>query len=168
GMKGRPFYAVGGTWRALARLHMWQTGYPLHVMHGYVIPAKEALDFCRLLHRVDPETLSRIGVGKPSHVIISALGLREGLLHTRLSPKVRRSDALITAAADVNALRSRWPQHGYDLIAWTDRFMASSGLDEDAEEKRLRHAVCLLADIGRRTHPDYRGEQSLNLIVNNG
>ena len=190
GMKGRPFYAVGGTWRALARLHMWQTGYPLHVMHGYVIPAKEALDFCRLLHRVDPETLSRIDVisrprrallpyaavvlehlirvGKPSHVIISALGLREGLLHTRLSPKVRRSDALITAAADVNALRSRWPQHGYDLIAWTDRFMASSGLDEDAEERRLRHAVCLLADIGWRTHPDYRGEQSLNLIVNNG
>ena len=23
---GRTFYAVGGTWRALARLHMWQTG----------------------------------------------------------------------------------------------------------------------------------------------
>ena len=32
----RTFYAIGGTWRALARLHMWQTGYPLHVMHGYV------------------------------------------------------------------------------------------------------------------------------------
>ena len=31
---GRSFYAVGGTWRALGRLHMWQTGYPLHVMHG--------------------------------------------------------------------------------------------------------------------------------------
>jgi exopolyphosphatase / guanosine-5'-triphosphate,3'-diphosphate pyrophosphatase len=54
---GRDFYAVGGTWRALARLHMWQIGYPLHVMHGYVIPAKEALEFSRLavtsdLHRV--------------------------------------------------------------------------------------------------------------------
>ena len=33
----RSFYAVGGTWRSLARLHMWQTGYPLHVMHGYAI-----------------------------------------------------------------------------------------------------------------------------------
>ena len=40
--EGRTFYAVGGTWRALARLHMWQTGYPLHVMHGYRIPAREA------------------------------------------------------------------------------------------------------------------------------
>ena len=43
--------------------------------------------------------------------------------------------------------------------------MASSGLDETAEEKRLRHAACLLADIGWRAHPDYRGEQSLNIIA---
>ena len=44
--------------------------------------------------------------------------------------------------------------------------MASSGLDETAEETRLRHAACLLADIGWRAHPDYRGEQSLNIIAN--
>ena len=28
-----------------------------------------------------------------------------------------------------------------------------------------RHAACLLADIGWRAHPDYRGEQSLNIIA---
>src|SRR5215472_11571320 len=58
----RIFYAVGGTWRSLARLHMWQTGYPLHVMHGYAIAAEEALEFSRLVHRVDVETLSNIEV----------------------------------------------------------------------------------------------------------
>jgi exopolyphosphatase/guanosine-5'-triphosphate,3'-diphosphate pyrophosphatase len=51
-----------------------------------------------------------------------------------------------------------------ELAAWTDQFMASSGIDETAEEKRLRRAACLLADIGWRAHPDYRGEQSLNII----
>src|SRR5262249_56010116 len=50
GGKGRTFYAIGGTWRALARLHMWQTGYPLHVMHGYVMPAREAFEFSGLVH----------------------------------------------------------------------------------------------------------------------
>ena len=40
--KGRSFYAVGGTWRALGHLHMAQTGYPLHVMHGYVIRARRS------------------------------------------------------------------------------------------------------------------------------
>ena len=67
---------------------------------------------------------------------------------------------------ELNQLRSRSPAHGQELIPWTDRFMASSGLDETAEEQRLRHAACLLADIGWRAHPDYRGEQSLNIIAN--
>ena len=186
--RGRTFYAIGGTWRALARLHMWQKGYPLHVMHGYVIPAREALDFSRLVHRVDTETLSQIEVvtdarrpllayaalvlehiverARPKEVVISALGVREGLLYSMLDSEERRKDPLIAAAQELNVLRSRSPAHGEELIAWTDRFMASTGLDESADERRLRHAACLLADIGWRAHPDYRGEQSLNIIAN--
>ena len=185
---GRSFYAVGGTWRALARLHMWQTGYPLHVMHGYVIPAKEALEFSRLVHRIDPQMLSRIEVvsdarrpllayaalvlehlvrvARPKHVVISALGVREGLLYSLLDPQQRKRDPLIAAAQDLNVLRSRSPPHGEELTSWTDDFLASSGIDETPEEKRLRHAACLLADIGWRAHPDYRGEQSLNIVAN--
>jgi exopolyphosphatase / guanosine-5'-triphosphate,3'-diphosphate pyrophosphatase len=186
--KARTFYAIGGTWRALARLHMWQTGYPLHVMHGYVMPAKEAFDFSSLVHRVDPETLSRIEVvtdarrpllayaalvlenvvriARPKEVVISALGVREGLLYSMLDPKEREQDALISAASELNLLRSRSPAQAEELIEWTDRFIASSGLDETADERRLRHAACLLADIGWRAHPDYRGEQSVNIIAN--
>jgi exopolyphosphatase/guanosine-5'-triphosphate,3'-diphosphate pyrophosphatase len=185
---GRTFFAIGGTWRSLARLHMWQTGYPLHVMHGYVIPAREALDFSGLVHRVNPETLSQIEVvadarrpllsyaalvlehlvriAKPKEVVISALGVREGLLYSRLDEDERRKDPLIAAAGELNVLRSRSPAHGEELINWTDRFISSSGLDETADERRLRHAACLLADIGWRAHPDYRGEQSLNIIAN--
>jgi exopolyphosphatase/guanosine-5'-triphosphate,3'-diphosphate pyrophosphatase len=184
---GRSFYAVGGTWRSLARLHMWQTGYPLHVTHGYVLPATEIFEFSRLVHRVNTETLSRIEVvadarrpllaygalvlehlvrlARPREVVISVLGVREGLLYSLLDPEERKKDPLIAAAQELNQLRSRSPRHGEELIAWTDRFMASSGLDETAEEKRLRHAACLLADIGWRAHPDYRGEQSHNIIA---
>ncbi len=39
---------------------------------------------------------------------------------------------------------------------------------KSGEERRLRHAACLLADIGWRAHPDYRGEQSLNIIAHGG
>jgi exopolyphosphatase / guanosine-5'-triphosphate,3'-diphosphate pyrophosphatase len=187
---GRRFYAVGGTWRSLARLHMWQTGYPLHVMHGYAIDADEALEFAKLLHRVDVETVSNIEViasarrpllpyaalvleyilriGKPRQVVFSALGVREGLLYSLLKVRDQEKDPLIEAARNLNRLRSRSPRHGEELIEWTDRFMASSGLDENAEERRLRHAACLLADIGWRAHPDYRGEQSLNVIAHGG
>jgi exopolyphosphatase/guanosine-5'-triphosphate,3'-diphosphate pyrophosphatase len=190
GCEDRTFYAVGGTWRALARLHMWQTGYPLHVMHGYTIAADEALEFSRLVHRVDVNSLSNIEVvnnarrpllayaalvlehvlrvGKPRQVTFSALGVREGLLYSLLKQKDKEKDALIEAARHLNQLRSRSPRHGEELIEWTDRFMVSSGLDEPSEERRLRHAACLLADIGWRAHPDYRGEQSLNIIAHGG
>jgi exopolyphosphatase/guanosine-5'-triphosphate,3'-diphosphate pyrophosphatase len=190
GARGRTFYAVGGTWRALARLHMWQTGYPLHVMHGYVIRAKEALEFSRLVRRVSPDTLSQIEVvtdarrpllayaalvlehivrkGKPKEIVFSALGIREGLLYSLLDAEERKQDPLLAAARNLNRLRSRSPRHGEELIAWTDTFMTSSGLDETKEEKRLRHAACLLADIGWRAHPDYRGEQSMNVIAHAG
>lgn len=185
--RGRNFYAVGGAWRSLAGLHMAQTGYPLHVMHGYTLRAREALEFCELVQRVDPETLSQIEVIstarrpllgyaavvlgrlirriRPENVVISALGVREGLLFSMLREREKKRDALIDAARNLNLLRSRSPQHGEELVAWTDRFMDSSGIDETGEERRLRHAACLVADIGWRTHPDYRGEQSLNLIA---
>jgi exopolyphosphatase/guanosine-5'-triphosphate,3'-diphosphate pyrophosphatase len=185
--QGRTLYAVGGTWRALARLHMWQTGYPFHVMHNYRVSAREALEFSRLVHRVDTETLSKIEVVnaarrpllvyaavvmenlvrivRPKEVVFSVLGVREGLLYSLLKEKERRRDPLIAAAADLNVLRSRSPVHGEELIEWTDSFMASSGLDETADERRLRHAACLLGDIGWRAHPDYRGEQSMNIIA---
>src|SRR5581483_634353 len=184
--KGRHFYAVGGAWRALASLHMAQSGYPLHVMHGYTIRARDAIEFCYLVHRVSPNSLSRIEVvanarrpllgyaalvlehvirrAKPESVIISALGVREGLLYSLLSESERKRDALIAAAEDINVLRSRSPRHGEELVGWTDRLMSSSGLEEKPEERRLRHAACYLADIAWRTHPDYRGDQSLNII----
>jgi exopolyphosphatase/guanosine-5'-triphosphate,3'-diphosphate pyrophosphatase len=98
--------------------------------------------------------------------MISALGVREGLLYSELPAAERAKDGLLAAAQELNLLRSRSPVHGEELIAWTDRFMASTGIEETAEEKRLRRAACLLADIGWRAHPDYRGEQSLNIIAN--
>jgi exopolyphosphatase/guanosine-5'-triphosphate,3'-diphosphate pyrophosphatase len=93
------------------------------------------------------------------------LGVREGLLYSLLSAKERTRDPLLAAAGNLNILRSRSPRHGEELIAWTDRFMASTGLGETPQEARLRHAACLLADIGWRAHPDYRGEQSMNIIA---
>jgi exopolyphosphatase/guanosine-5'-triphosphate,3'-diphosphate pyrophosphatase len=186
-LHGRTFYAVGGTWRALARLHQAAKDYPLHVMHGYVISPDDGLDFLHLVEEVDAKTLKDIEsisearrpllaygaivleeiirLGMPREIAISASGVREGLLYEKLPAEIRRHDPLIAAAGDLNLLRSRSPAHGEEMWAWTERFIASLGLPETENERRLRHAACLLADIGWRAHPDYRGEQSLNLIA---
>jgi len=187
-MRGRTLYAVGGTWRALAKLHMRQRNYFLSVMHGYVIPAREAADFAGLVERVNAEALVAVEAvaparrpllaygaivldeiirkAQPKEVTISAAGLREGLLYERLSPPERREDPLLVAARALNDINARSPRHADDLCDWTDQFMQSARFEESAEERRLRHAACLLADVNWRAHPDYRGAQSLNIVAN--
>ena len=188
GLRGRTFYAVGGTWRALARLHMHQRSYPLDVMHGYVITSDEAEAFARLVERVDTDVLASVGSisaarrpllsfgavvldeiihqGAPKSIVVSAAGVREGVLFERLNARHRENDPLIEAVEQYDVLRSRSPGHGHDLCRWTDAFMASAGLEETDEERRLRHAACLLSDISWRAHPDYRASQALNMIAN--
>ena len=186
---GRTFYAVGGTCRALARIHIIQSGYPLRVMHGYSIPAADALDFARRLRRLaasntlaDIETVADarrplltyaalvleyiIRVAKPKTIVFSTYGVREVLLYEMLPEKEQRKDGLIATAQTMNELRSRSPRHADDLIVWTDKLFRVAGLRETDDEKRLRHAACWLSDAAWRAHPDHRGEQSLDFIIN--
>ena len=186
--RGRTFYAVGGTWRALARIHIIQSGYPLHVMHGYSIPAADALDFAQRLRRlVSTNMLANIEavadarrpllayaalvleyvirVARPKTIVFSTFGVREGLLYEMLPQAERAKDGLLCAAQDLNELLSRSARHAQELIDWTDRLVRVVKLRETDEERRLRHTACLLSDIGWRVHPDYRGEQTLNLIT---
>jgi len=187
--RGRTFYAVGGTWRALARIHIIQSGYPLKVMHGYSIPATEALDFVRRLRRLAAANMLAnieavadarrpllayaalvleyiIRVAQPKTITFSTFGVREGLLFSMLPESERNLDGLICAAQSLNELLSRSARHAQELIAWTDRLVRVVRLRESEEERRLRHAACLLSDIGWRAHPDHRGEQTLEIITN--
>jgi exopolyphosphatase/guanosine-5'-triphosphate,3'-diphosphate pyrophosphatase len=183
----RPFHAVGGTWRSLARLHMRQTGYPLHVMHHYVMKPDEAADFCRMVSRRDIESLDSIEVVsrarrpllpygamvleqviramRPSSIMISALGVREGLLFDLLSDEEKALDPLLSACDELAYLNSRSPRYARELGPWTEMVFREMGIEESKEEARLRVAACLLSDIAWRGHPEYRGEQSLNLIA---
>ena len=185
GLAGRTFYAVGGTWRALAKLHMRSRQHPLGVMHGYAIPADEALTLAPLVDRMEAENQFSVAsarrpllaygaavletivrLGRPSEVVISALGVREGLLFERLAPALRGEDPLLASARDINALRSRDPEHGPDLHDWTERFIGAAALSETPDDTRLRHAACLMADIAWRAHPDDRAGHALNAIAN--
>lgn len=189
GGAGRTFYAVGGTWRALARLHIIQSGYPLKVMHGYSIPAQEALTFARRLRRLaQTNTLADIEVinearrpllsyaalvleniiktSECATVVFSTYGVREGLLYEMLPPASRAKDGLLCATQNLNRLLSRSARHAEELIVWTDKLFRVAEIAETPEQRRLRHAACLLSDVGWRVHPDYRGEQTFDLITN--
>ncbi|OCX27023.1 MULTISPECIES: exopolyphosphatase [unclassified Bradyrhizobium] len=187
--RGRTFYAVGGTWRALARIHIIQSGYPLKVMHGYSIPAVDALDFAQRLRRLAATNMLAniesiadarrpllayaalvleyiIRVAQPKTIVFSTFGVREGLLYEMLPPAERAKDGLVCAAQNLNELLSRSARHAQELTSWTDRLVRVVRLRETEEDRRLRHVACLLSDIGWRVHPDHRGEETLSLIMN--
>ena len=181
---GRTFYAVGGTWRAFAKLHMANRDYPLHMMQGYAVPAGAVIDFCEQIRKA--KRLAGIeGAGtvtkarrevlpygalvlerllrrmRPSEVVFSMFGIREGLIYKLLSKSEQERDPLLAFATDYATLRSRSLKHSQELCIWTDALFGGGGPSETVAERRLRHAACLLSDVAWRAHPDYRGEQSL-------
>ena len=86
----------------LARIHMEQTHYPLHVIHEYAIERRAAEDLARVVSRLGKRTLTTIAgiskrrvetlplaalvlerllrAAKPARILFSAYGLREGLV----------------------------------------------------------------------------------------
>lgn len=184
---GRTFYAVGGTWRNIAKLHMEKTRYPLHMMQGYelsldemqnlleeIISAKDTKDPAWQVVSKSRRALLPFGaaamqevlnVMKPARVSFSAQGVREGYLYSLLSDEEKAGDPLIVAADQLAILRARSPEHARELAEWTSRMVPAFGIEETEEESRYRRAACLLADISWRAHPDYRGLQALNIIA---
>ena len=186
--RNRTFYAVGGTWRALAKLHMEASDYPLNVMHEYQLEAATAQAFSNKLHtakrlagiqglaKISKQRREIIPYGallmekllertKVKTVEFSVFGVREGIFYSMLDDKQRAKDPLLSYCEHLAELYSRSSAHARELCTWTDVLFSRTDAKETAEERRLRHAACLISDTGWRAHPDYRGEQSLDAVA---
>jgi exopolyphosphatase / guanosine-5'-triphosphate,3'-diphosphate pyrophosphatase len=170
--KGRDLYLVGGAWRALARIHMEHSRYPLHIIHHYELSRGEADNFLQLLGKQSKKSLERLaGVSKrrleavpvaalvllrliravePKRLVFSAFGLREGLVFDLLADAARKDDPLLAAAGELAQVRPRFGMGADELLAWTAPVFSKQG--------RLHRAVALLSDTAWTEHPDYRAE----------
>jgi exopolyphosphatase/guanosine-5'-triphosphate,3'-diphosphate pyrophosphatase len=180
---GLSFYAIGGAWRAIARLYIEQTKYPLHVLDNFTISSEEALSFTSLIGGFSAKSLKKMGtialqrsnslpfaaivlnnlikVSQPKEIIFSGYGLREGLFHELLTKKMREKDPLI-GACEGFALRSgRFPTHGEEIVSW----LAPLFEGETKDFYRIFHASALLSDIGWTEHPDYQAIHSFMRVL---
>jgi len=182
-LEKRSLYAVGGIWRSVARVDMEQHAYPLHVLQHYEIPRSRALRLCDLLSLQSRKSLDMMKsvskrraellpfgavvlerlllATKVERIVVSAYGLREGLLHARLDAGERDKDPLIDFAAGANQRMSRSPAHAQEMIQWTAPVFA----EESAELRRVRVAASLFSDIGWRLHPDDRAIGTYNQVL---
>jgi exopolyphosphatase/guanosine-5'-triphosphate,3'-diphosphate pyrophosphatase len=182
-LEKRSLYAVGGIWRSVARVDMDQHSYPLHVLQHYEIPRSRALRLCDVLSVQSRKSLDMMKsvskrraellpygaivlervlmATKVDRIVVSAYGLREGLLHARLDAAERDKDPLLDFAGGSNDRMSRSPAHAHEMIQWTQPVFA----DESAELQRIRIASCLFCDIGWRLHPDDRAIGAYNQVL---
>jgi exopolyphosphatase/guanosine-5'-triphosphate,3'-diphosphate pyrophosphatase len=180
---GRDLYLVGGAWRALARMHIAQTGYPLAIVHHYVLRREEARDLAgvvmsasrRMLERMPGAPQKRLGdlpfaavamrrllrATGASRVVFSANGLREGWYGRLLPGEVRLADPLLSATRELALNWGREPDLPPALLAWTDPLFPR----ESALERVLREAACWISDIGSHDHPEYRAEQAFLRVL---
>jgi len=98
---------------------------------------------------------------KVDRIVISAYGLREGLLHAQLGPEERDKDPLIEFAAAANERMSRSPAHAQEMFQWASPLFP----EENAELRRIRQAAFLFSDIGWRLHPDDRSVGTYNQVI---
>ena len=171
---GKPLYLVGGSWRTLARLHMHLAQFPLPVIANYTFPASEVARMRRSLAAtglaalkavpgLKSSRLPQIGDAgallaeliatlKPSLCVVSAFGLREGLLFGRLDTAERARDPLIEGARFMAASQQQVPGYSDALCGWLDQLFGQ----EPRELARLRNAVCLLRGMGWSSNPEFR------------
>jgi exopolyphosphatase/guanosine-5'-triphosphate,3'-diphosphate pyrophosphatase len=176
--RGRSFYLVGGSWRALARIHMEQMNYPLHIIQNYSVPRGEAEQFFRMLGRLSRKSLEKISsiskrrietvpyaslvlsriveILSPERLVFSAYGLREGHVYNLLSQAERQADPLIAGCVVLARTRPRFGITGEELFTW----MSPLFPQEDTRRLRLRLAISLLSDTSWNEHPDYRADEA--------
>ena len=179
----RDLYLVGGAWRALARIHMEQTGYPLAIVHHYTLEREEARDLSGVIGSASKRVLERMpGVSRrrvddmpfaavvlrrllratgARRVVFSANGLREGWFMQKVARLVPGETAVLAAAEEMAARYGRSPNLPPALITWTNPLFA----EESPETFALREAACWLSDIGSHDHPEYRAEQAFFRVL---
>jgi exopolyphosphatase/guanosine-5'-triphosphate,3'-diphosphate pyrophosphatase len=177
--RGRPFYMVGGSWRALARIDMLATDFPLPITHQYRMKPARARELRKLVKALDPR-LSTVAAPprlatspiaamilnllveelEPSELIVSTYGIREGLIYSTLRPSVRRIDPLTEEAREAGGGERRFGQHGDLLDAWIAPLF-----DDAPDTRRLRLASCLLADVAWQANPGFRADRGIEMAL---
>ena len=174
GEHAEPLYLVGGSHRAFARHAMQHLGWPLDDPHGFELTPEAALSVCRSLQRGSiapetsilsgsrltalPDTAAMLAVLirelKPSRLVFSSWGLREGLLYAGRRRAIQQQDPLVAGiSAFTEAMGS--PAATSAMVAgWT----SSANPNDGTGRESLRLAATMLSLAAHSIEPNLRAE----------
>jgi exopolyphosphatase / guanosine-5'-triphosphate,3'-diphosphate pyrophosphatase len=187
---GRSIYAVGGTWRSLARTCIEGTGWPLRVIDNFTMGREEARRQLKGLAKLAKKKkkkrklatvadngaaaqraealphgamvlLALLDSTSAENVVFSGFGMREGQMLQCLPVTLRDQDPLLSGCLSQAERTGRFSSHGDDILEW----MSPLFPEEAPRERRLRLAACLLSDLGWNEHPDYKAENAFHRVL---
>jgi len=186
GANGGRFYAVGGAWRALAKMHMTLGDYPLHALHGHRMSALEVENIIQSietggegLHARIKSVTGRRGwavahaarvlkeifdLGGFEEMVVSAYGVREGVLAEIGGGE---GDPLIDGISASAHLDETQYAFGAALHRFVRDVLTEPAqlFEVDRPQARIDLAACMLADSGARLHPDHRADLAYELAL---
>jgi len=122
-------------------------------MEGVSRPRLDTIPFAAV---VMEGLIERLNLGR---IAISAYGVREGLLYEAMTRQTRALDPLIAGCATLLGARSGLSDDlGPALEAWVTPMFAALPPMFAERDPTLIAAVCRLADLGARLHPDHRAD----------
>ena len=182
GLDAAHFYAIGGSFRSLGKVHMERTAHPLPLLHDYEVASEELLPVLDEIAEWPEKKMKDLPVtGKrqpqmpaaamifrellrrsgAKTVVFSTSGVREGLLFDQLSPFIRKEDPLLSSALEMSEQNGRHPAYAGELFDWSTPFFPG----ENAVEERLRLAACILNEIAWRIYRPARGEWAYHWVI---
>lgn len=177
------FYAIGGSFRTIARIHMRRVNYPLRLLHQYHISARELKKFSEDMLRLNLNALGMLK-GMPQErahmfipslialqtiaehasveeIVVCAGGIREGLLYDSLRPAGQSKDPLQAFVEDILPEYRTSSEYPEALCEW----LAPLRARVPNIPLRLIRAFCYLSDAAIGMHPEFRAQWAFDLVL---
>jgi len=178
-------YAVGGAWRAMAKVDMYRRDYPLRVLHNYQMdpdavsettahifaarksePTLESLRQTIAGRRGPKLPLSAVVLDEvvklsgAKQVVVSSMGLREGIVREMVADE--EADTLYDGAVAFLQLNAHQVAFSKTLYAFLSHIFEIEPVcfGSRRRDTRLYRTACLMADAAGRYHPDHRAEMA--------
>ena len=184
GGRGRPFYAIGGSWRALARALQSRTRHPLPIIHGYRLNRDELLHHLaelidlpgrKLPHSIPSHRrrglpfaaaamLAVMRTVRPSKVVFSGFGLREGILLDLLDPPAGPPmSPLHEASASLEPANRPFVGDTRIIADWLRPALRDAGFRN--RNREFLGACARLVDLAWNEHPDHRARYAFDRVA---
>lgn len=175
GRKGLPLFLVGGSCRALAQYAKHVLDWPIDDPHGFELAAGRAIELFRPLEQGQPDSpipgisssrlsalpdaaaliVNLVRALKPTKLVFSSWGLREGLMYQKLAPRDRETDVMLAGVASFAEELGTPRALAATITDWT------AGVADQGREN-LRLAATHLALASLKLEPNLRAEHAVD------